>query len=131
MNVDTISDSLTRIRNGLMAKKQEIEILYSKEVLGILEVLKTEGYIESYEDFDIRKGIKGIKVGLKYFSNEPTIKKIIRLSKPSRRLYSSVDNLPIVYNGLGISVLSTSQGIMSNIEAKKRNIGGEVLCSVF
>lgn len=131
MNVDTISDSITRIRNGLMAKKQEIEILCSKEVLGILEVLKTEGYIESYAEFDVRKGIKKIKVGLKYFRNEPTIKEIKRLSKPSRRLYSSSNNLPIVYNGLGISVLSTSQGIMSSMEAKKRNIGGEVLCSVF
>ncbi len=114
-----------------MAKKQEIEVLCSKEVIGVLDVLKTEGYIESYEVFDVRKGIKKIKIGLKYFRNEPTIKEIKRLSKPSRRLYSSSSNLPIVYNGLGISILSTSQGIMSNIEAKKRNIGGEVLCSVF
>ncbi len=129
--MDIIGDMLTRIRNGFLAKKSEVEVIHSKENLGILSVLKNEGYIGNFDEVDLRKGVKVIKVELKYYKNEPVIKELKRISKPSRRIYTSVVDMPLVYNGLGMSVISTSKGILSNVEAKSKNLGGEIICSVF
>lgn len=129
--MDIIGDMLTRIRNGFLAKKTEVEVIHSKENLGILNVLKNEGYIGNFNEVDIRKGIKVINVELKYYKNEPVIKELKRISKPSRRVYTSVADMPLIYNGLGVSVISTSKGILSDAEAKSKNLGGEIICSVF
>ncbi len=129
--MDLIGDSLTRIRNGLMAKQNEIEVLYSKEILGILRILKDEGYISNYTEKELRKGVKRIQVELKYLENSGVIKEIKRVSKPSRRVYNMIKEVPSVYNGLGISILSTSKGILSDSEARSQNVGGELICYVF
>jgi small subunit ribosomal protein S8 len=129
--MDIIGDMLTRIRNGFLANKSEVEVLYSKENLGILNVLKNQGYISEFNEIELRKGVKVINVELKYYKNEPVIKELKRISKPSRRVYTSVVDMPLVYNGLGISVVSTSKGILSDAEAKSKNLGGEIICSVF
>jgi small subunit ribosomal protein S8 len=129
--MDLIGDSLTRIRNGLMAKQNEIEVLYSKEILGILRILKDEGYISNYTEKELRKGVKRIQIELKYLENSGVIKEIKRVSKPSRRVYNMIKEVPSVYNGLGISILSTSKGILSDSEARSQNVGGELICYVF
>lgn len=129
--MDMISDSLTRIRNGLMARRESVELLYSKEILSILEVLKQEGYIVDFASKELRKGVSRIDVELKYHEDTPVIKKIKRISKPSLRVYVPVQEIPVVFNGLGISILSTSKGVMSDLDARKNNIGGEVICTVF
>lgn len=129
--MDIIGDMLTRIRNGFLAKKTEVEVIYSKENLGILNVLKNEGYIGEFNEIELRKGVKVINVELKYYKNESVIKELKRISKPSRRVYTSVTDMPLVYNGLGVSVVSTSKGILSDAEAKSQNLGGEIICSVF
>jgi small subunit ribosomal protein S8 len=129
--MDIIGDMLTRIRNGFMAKKNNVEVIYSKENLGILSVLKKEGYISDFSEIDLRKGVKVINIDLKYFKNAPVVTEIKRVSKPSRRVYVAVVDMPLVYNGLEISILSTSKGIMTDIEARSNNVGGEIICSVF
>ncbi|MDR2007472.1 MAG: 30S ribosomal protein S8 [Alphaproteobacteria bacterium] len=129
--MDIIGDMLSRIRNGFLAKKSEVDVIYSKENLGILNVLKNEGYIGDFNEIELRKGIKVINVKLKYYKDESVIKELKRVSKPSRRIYKSVADMPLIYNGLGLSVVSTSQGILSSHEAKDRNVGGEIICSVF
>ncbi|MFL1780810.1 30S ribosomal protein S8 [Candidatus Hepatincolaceae symbiont of Richtersius coronifer] len=129
--MDIISDMLTRIRNGLMAKKSVVDVLYSKQNLGILKVLKEAGYIKEYKEVDIRKGVKSISVDLSYYNGEPVIKELKRISKSSRRFYRSIEDLPLIFNGLGISILSTSHGVLSDTEARAHNVGGEIICSVF
>ena len=129
--MDIVSDCLTRIRNGLMGNLSTVELLYSKQIMSILRVLKEEGYILDFVEKDIRKGIKKIEVSLKYYDTKPVIKEIKRISKPSLRVYSNVADIPVVYNGLGIAILSTSKGILSDFEARQKNIGGEVICYVF
>lgn len=129
--MDIIGDMLSRIRNGFLAKKSEVDVIHSKENLGILNVLKNEGYIGDFNEIELRKGIKVINIKLKYYKNESVIKELKRVSKPSRRVYTSVVDMPLIYNGLGLSVVSTSQGILSSHEAKDRNVGGEIICSVF
>ncbi|MCK5167841.1 MAG: 30S ribosomal protein S8, partial [Rhodospirillaceae bacterium] len=96
-----------------------------------LDVLKREGYIRNFEDYEVMTGIREIKIELKYHEGEPVIQKIARVSKPGRRVYSKIKDLSNVYNGLGISIISTPQGVMSDAEARKANVGGEVLCQVF
>lgn len=129
--MDIISDMLARIRNGLMARKATVDVIHSKQNLGILKVLMDEGYISSFSEEDLRPGVKKIVVLLKYYNNSPVIQEIKRISKSSRRVYSAVEDLKPINNGLGISILSTSKGIISNIEAKSRKVGGEVICTVF
>ena len=97
----------------------------------MLEVLKREGYIRGYSHVDIRPGVSELHIELKYLDGEPVIKEINRVSKPGRRVYSKIDDLPKVYNGLGIAILSTPRGVLSDIEARAANVGGEVLCRVF
>lgn len=129
--MDTISDMITRIRNALAAKKANVSVIHSKQNLGILRVLKDEGYVADYKELDIRTGVKEIIVDLKYFNDQSPIREIKRVSKSSCRVYKAIDTLPLVYNGLGISILSTSAGILSDAEARAKKVGGEVICSVF
>ncbi|KKB96431.1 30S ribosomal protein S8 [Candidatus Arcanobacter lacustris] len=131
MLTDSLADMLTRIRNGQRAKLSYVTAPLSRLSADVLEVLKTEGYIREYSTTEIRKNISEIKIELKYNHGIPVIKKIDRVSKPGRRVYSSIANLATYYNGLGISILSTSRGIMSDYDARLANIGGEVLCTVF
>jgi len=128
---DTLGDMLTRIRNGLHANKAVVEAPCSKFRTNVLEVLKREGYIRNFSSIELKPGIKNLKIELKYQEGIPVISEIKRVSKPGCRVYSSVNKLPKVYNGLGISILSTPRGVMSDNEARAANVGGEVLCQVF
>ena len=128
---DPLGDMLTRIRNGQQARKSDITVPASKLREHVLDVLKREGFIRGYSRVSVRKGIDEIKVELKYYEGRPVISEISRVSTPGRRVYSRVKDLQKFYNGLGISVLSTPQGVMSDHEARAANVGGEVLCKVF
>jgi small subunit ribosomal protein S8 len=128
---DPVSDLLTRIRNGQQAKKDSIVSPASKIRANVLEVLQREGYIRGYSRTDYRAGVSEFKIELKYVDGEPVIRELTRISKPGRRVYSRIADLPRVYNGLGISILSTPRGVMSDNEARAANVGGEVLCRVF
>ena len=127
---DPISDMLTRIRNAQMRSKSKVAIPPSKLRERVLEVLAKEGYIRSFATIE-KDGKSEIEVELKYFDGAPVIKEMTRVSKPGRRVYASVDTLPSVFNGLGISILSTPKGVMSDSDARAQNVGGEVLCTVF
>jgi small subunit ribosomal protein S8 len=129
-NTDPISDMLTRIRNAHMRSKNKVSIPTSKLRERVLEVLHKEGYIRGFATIE-KDGKSEIEVELKYFDGAPVIKEIQRVSKPGRRVYASVETLPSVFNGLGISILSTPKGVMSDQEARAQNVGGEVLCTVF
>jgi small subunit ribosomal protein S8 len=128
---DPIADLLTRIRNGQEANKSSIAAPASAFRESVLSVLKREGYIRDFSRINIRPGIDELKIELKYFDGEPVIKEISRVSRPGRRVYSKIKELPRVYNGLGIAILSTPRGVMSDAEAREANVGGEVLCHVF
>ncbi len=128
---DPLGDMLTRIRNGGLAHKSFVTAPASKLRASVLEVLKREGYIRDFERIEVRPGINEFKIELKYFEDKPVIKEIQRVSTPGRRVYSKVKDLPRFYNGLGIYVLSTPSGVMSDHEARQANLGGEVLCKVF
>ncbi|MBP6819901.1 30S ribosomal protein S8 [Ferrovibrio sp. MS7] len=127
---DPLGDLLARIRNGQQAGKSSIESPASKLRANVLEVLKKEGYIRGYELLEDGNK-RNLRIELKYFEGEPVIKAINRVSKPGRRVYSGISELPKVRGGLGISILSTPRGVMSDIEARSANVGGEVLCRVF
>ncbi len=129
--VDPIGDMLTRIRNGQMRSLNKIDVPFSNFRSKILEVLKKEGYILDYETISKEKKIKTISVKLKYFDGQPVIKEIKRISKPGRRVYSRATSIPKVLNGLGLAILSTSKGVMSDVEATKNNLGGEIICRIF
>ena len=128
---DSLSDMLARIKNAHQAKKVSTSCLKSKLNINVLNVLKEEGYIRDFKDIELRKGVSSIQIELKYFNGSPVIKKIKRISKPGIRKYSKIAELNRPYGGLGISILSTPKGVMSNLQAKKNNVGGEVLCEVF
>ncbi len=128
---DPLGDMLTRIRNGQRARMASVESPASKLRTNVLEVLKREGYIRGYSQEEVRPGIAQLKIELKYHEGEPVIKQISRISKPGRRVYSKIKDLPRYYNGLGIQILSTPRGVMSDNEARAQNVGGEVLCRVF
>jgi len=127
---DPVADMLTRIRNAVRIGKSEVNIKASNICKGIASVLKDEGYIEDFDRIDDgRQGI--LRVALKYDqSGEPIIKEIIRISKPGCRIYSSVDKLPRVLAGMGVVVVSTSKGVMSDRSCREANVGGEILCTV-
>ena len=128
---DPIGDMFTRIRNGQMRSLSFINIPSSNFRRNILEILKNEGFIS---DFYIEKSENNkinLKVNLKYFEGNPVIKEIKRISKPGRRVYSRATSIPRVMNGLGLAILSTPKGVMSDTEARKNNIGGEIICRVF
>ncbi len=127
---DPIADLLTRVRNGLMARQEEVEIPASKMKEAIAKVLQDEGYILGYEVRpDNKQGVLRIK--LKYKGTKPVIEGIQRVSKPSRRVYVPHDEIPKVMSGLGIAILSTNQGVMSDRKARAKRVGGEVICSVW
>ncbi|MFV3129807.1 30S ribosomal protein S8 [Niveispirillum sp. KHB5.9] len=128
---DPLGDMLTRIRNGQKARMSVVLSPASKLRTNVLEVLKREGYIRGYSVEQDRPGVQSLRIELKYFEGEPVIKEVHRVSKPGRRIYSKIADLPRVYNGLGISILSTPRGVMSDVEARAANVGGEVLCKVF
>jgi small subunit ribosomal protein S8 len=129
--VDPIGDMLTRIRNGQMRSLNKINIPFSNFRQKILEVLKKEGYIIDFNIDNGKKKIKFLSVDLKYYEGQPVIKEIKRVSKPGRRVYSKATSIPKVLNGLGLAILSTSKGVMSDVEAVKNNLGGEIICKVF
>ncbi len=128
---DPIGDLITRIRNGLAVGKAQVVAPYSKIKDNILRVLKEEGYIRGFEVRLVRPQVKEVIVDLKYYEGKPVIAKIRRVSKPGRRVYFGVKAMPKVSNGLGMSIISTSTGIVSDIEARKRGIGGEVICELY
>jgi small subunit ribosomal protein S8 len=128
---DPLGDLLTRIRNGQRAHKPVVQSPASKIRANVLEVLQREGYIRGYTREEIRPGVAELKIELKYVDGEPVIREITRISKPGRRIYSRIADLPRIYNGLGIAILSTPRGVMSDNEARAANVGGEVLCRVF
>jgi small subunit ribosomal protein S8 len=128
---DPLGDMLTRIRNGQQARMAVVAAPASKIRANVLEVLKREGYIRGFSREQVRPGVAELKIELKYVDGEPVIREIARVSKPGRRIYSKLTALPRVYNGLGISILSTPRGVMSDNEARAAKVGGEVLCRVF
>ena len=131
MMTDPLGDLLTRIRNAQHARKATVQSPASKIRANVLEVLQREGYIRGYSREEVRPGVAELTIELKYVDGEPVIREITRISKPGRRVYSRISDLPRVYNGLGISILSTPKGVMSDNEARAANLGGEVLCRVF
>ena len=128
---DPLGDMLTRIRNGQRAHKSTVVAPASKLRSNVLDVLKREGFIRDYSQAETRPGISEITIELKYYEGDPVIREINRVSTPGRRVYSKIKDLSRVYNGLGISILSTPRGVMSDAEARDANVGGEVLCQVF
>ena len=128
---DPIGDMLTRIRNAQLRALYNVKIPSSKFRAKILEVLKQEGYISNYKFLSDSKNKGSLLVDLKYNNGSPVIKEIKRVSKPGRRIYSRADSIPKVLNGLGVAILSTSKGVMSDAEAVKNNLGGEIICRIF
>ena len=128
---DPLGDMLTRIRNGQRARKNQIVSPASTLRNNVLDVLKREGYIRDFSQREMRPGISEIEIQLKYHDGEPVIHEISRVSKPGRRIYSKIKDLQRVYNGLGIAILSTPRGVLSDNEARDQNVGGEILCQVF
>jgi len=128
---DPLGDMLTRIRNAQMRRMTKVSTPSSSLRQHVLDVLKTEGYIRGYTAVDFENGRAEIEIELKYYDGEPVIREIERISKPGRRVYASVKNLPRVNNGLGISILSTPKGVMADHDARDQNVGGEVLCRIF
>lgn len=128
---DPIGDLLTRIRNGQSARLVSIHSPASKLRANVLEVLKREGYIRDYSVTQKDGGKSEMTIELKYSEGQPVIREIKRVSKPGRRVYTQVKDVPRVYNGLGISILSTPRGVLSDKEAREANVGGEILCRVF
>ena len=128
---DSLSDMLARIKNAHQARKSITSCYKSNLNMNVLSVLKDEGYIRDFKDVEVRKGINSIQIDLKYYNGTPVIKNIRRVSKPGIRVYSKISDLPKTYGGLGISILSTSMGVMSDSKARQNNVGGEVLCEVF
>ena len=128
---DPLGDMLTRIRNAQMRKRGKVSTPGSSLRAHVLDVLESEGYIRGYSTTDYGNGRTEFEIELKYFDNEPVIRKIDRVSKPGRRVYSAIADLKPVKNGLGISILSTPKGVMSDTAARDANVGGEVLCRVY
>ncbi|GAA4766256.1 30S ribosomal protein S8 [Stakelama sediminis] len=127
---DPLGDMLTRIRNGQRARKDSVLTPASKLRTRVLDVLQREGFIRGYSEEQMGPAA-GIRIELKYFEGQPAIKKIARVSKPGRRVYSGSKDLPRVRNGLGITIVSTPRGVLSDAEARDQNVGGEVLAEVF
>lgn len=128
---DPLGDMLTRIRNAAMRNKSKVSTPASKQRRRVLDVLQSEGYIRGYAEVEYNTGMAEFEIELKYHDGNPVIQKLERVSTPGRRVYSSVKDLPRFYNGLGVSILSTPKGVMSDTEARDQNVGGEILCKVF
>jgi small subunit ribosomal protein S8 len=126
---DPISDMLTRIRNAQTARKPSVTLPASKQKLAVAKVLEQEGYLASVETGDV-EGKSTLTLGLKYYQDRPVIERIQRVSRPGLRIFKRADQLPVVQGGLGVAIVSTSQGVMTNVQAKAQGHGGEVLCIV-
>ena len=129
--MDPIGDMFTRIRNGQMRLLTKVEMPSSNFRLKVLDVLKNEGFISSYHIEKKDNNKVSLIVDLKYYEGIPVIKEIKRVSKPGRRVFSRADSIPRIQNGLGLAIISTNKGVMSDIEARKNNVGGEIICRVF
>ena len=129
--MDPIGDMFTRIRNGQMRSLTEVEIPSSNFRLKILEVLKSEGFITNFYLEKKENNKKSLMVNLKYYEGTPVIREIKRISKPGRRVYSRATSIPRIQNGLGLAIISTTKGVMSDVDARKNNVGGEIICKVF
>ena len=127
---DPLGDLLSRIRNAQMRNKSKVSSPNSRLRESVLDVLKNEGYIRGYAVVE-REGRSEIEIELKYFDGEPVIREIERVSKPGRRVYTSVRNMPRINNGLGVTIVSTPKGVMADHDARDANVGGEILCTVF
>jgi len=128
---DPIGDMLTRIRNASMRGKSTVRTPASKLRGWVLDVLADEGYIRGYEKATDERGHPALEISLKYYEGEPVIRELKRVSKPGRRVYMAVNDIPQVRQGLGVSIVSTPKGVMSDANARTNNVGGEVLCTVF
>jgi len=128
---DPIGDMLTRIRNAQMRGKSTVETPASKQRARVLDVLADEGYIRGYESTTGKNGHPAFEISLKYYEGTPVIRELKRVSKPGRRVYLGVDSIPQVRQGLGVSIVSTSKGVMTDATARAQNVGGEVLCTIF
>ncbi|WP_334128626.1 30S ribosomal protein S8 [Sneathiella sp.] len=128
---DPLGDMLTRIRNGQRAMKSSVKSPSSKLRLSVLEALKREGYIRGYEVTEEQKGRPEVTIELKYYQGKGVIEHVSRVSKPGRRIYTGVKDLPTVRNGLGVAILSTPAGVLSDTEAREAHVGGEVLCKLY
>ena len=128
---DPLGDMLTRIRNGQRANKGAVRTPASRLRRNVLDVLRREGYIRGYETVEESAGKPEISIELKYHNGEPVIRELTRVSTPGRRVYAGVKELPSVYNGLGIAIVSTPRGVVSDAEARELRVGGEILCTVF
>ncbi len=128
---DPLGDMLTRIRNALMRNKETVLTPASRLRGNVLDVLKSEGFIRGYTETKFENNSSEFSIELKYLDRDPVIREIKRVSRPGRRVYASVKNIPTVANGLGVAILSTPKGVMSDHEARSSNVGGEVLCQVF
>lgn len=127
---DSISDFLTRIRNAAKAQHRTVDIPRSNMKVALAKILKDQGYITEYED--VKDDVQGVvRITLRYFNRKPAIYEIKRVSKPGRRLYVNTDNIPRVKNGLGIAIISTSKGVMTDKDARRYNVGGEFLCTIW
>jgi small subunit ribosomal protein S8 len=129
--MDPVGDMFTRIRNGQLRSLPKVEIPSSNFRLKILEVLRNEGFISNFYIEKKENNKANLVVDLKYYEGTPVIKEIKRVSKPGRRVYSRATSIPRIQNGLGLAIKSTNKGVMSDIEARKNNIGGEIICRVF
>lgn len=129
--MDNTSDMLARIRNALKANKSTVKVIFSKKNLAILKVMEEEGYIEKAEEANVRDSLKEIVITLKYKYGIPSIRELKLRSKQRRREYSSIADLPLVRNGLGVAIISTPLGIISDYEARQKNVGGEIICEIF
>ena len=128
---DPIGDMLTRIRNSQMRGKSTVSSPASKLRVWVLDVLADEGYIRGYEKTTDERGHPALEISLKYYDGDPVIREVKRVSKPGRRVYMSVNDIPSVRQGLGVSIVSTPKGVMSDANARAANVGGDVLCTVF
>jgi small subunit ribosomal protein S8 len=131
MMTDPIADMITRIKNALAINKVEVVLPYSKLKAEVAKILEKNGYILGFEKMASDTSYTQLKIKLKYLDNKPAISQLRRVSKPGRRVYAQKDNLPIVLNNLGVAIVSTSRGLMTNKEAKKVGLGGEVICEVY
>jgi len=122
---------IATLKNGQQGRIAEVTVVSNSLNKSVLQVLQNEGFINAYEEVEIRKGIRKINVTLKYHSGQPVIQQIKRVSKPGRRVYSHISGLKQNFNGLGVKIISTSRGVLPDYEARKLNVGGEVICEVF
>lgn len=128
---DPLADMIARIRNGQKARKAQVAVKAAKLHTAVLGVLKDEGYIRGFADKEIRKGVRETIVDLRYHEGQPAIREIERISSPGRRVYSGIKSLARPHGGLGVAIVSTPQGVMSDSVARTKNVGGEVICRVY